>query len=196
MVSTNLHDVDWSALPEPRDDGAADHLEHVAVPDLALASTDGGAVRLAALPGLTVLYAYPMTGRPGVPLPAGWDAIPGARGCTPEACAFRDHQADLRRAGADRVFGLSTQSPTDQREAVARLRLPFALLSDGDLALTRALALPTLLVDGMTLLRRLTLVIRDGRVVRVFYPVFPPDQAPQQVLRWLSETGAGAEGGR
>jgi len=173
-------------LPVPEDDGAAAHLPGAAMPALALPATDGRTVRLDTLAGRTVLYAYPRTGEPGSdPLVADWDEIPGARGCTPEACAFRDHHAELRAAGADAVYGVSTQDTAYQREAAQRLRLPFALLSDAELALTRALALPTFTAGGQTLLRRLTLVVREGRVEHVFYPVFPPDGHAEEVLAWL-----------
>ena len=173
-------------LPAPVDDGAADHLAGAAVPAIGLAATDGSAVELAGLPGRTVVYAYPWTGRPGEPLLADdWDLIPGARGCTPEACAFRDHHADLLTAGATAVYGLSTQDTGYQREAVERLHLPFAILSDADLKLTRALNLPTFTVDGMTLIRRMAWVIDDGVITHVFYPVFPPDKNAEDVVNWL-----------
>jgi peroxiredoxin len=181
--------VDWSQLPAPADDGAADHLTGATVPSVPLPATDGRAVDLAALAGLTVVYAYPMTGRPDQPLPEGWDAIPGARGCTPEACAFRDHAADLVKLGADHLFGLSTQDTAYQAEAAVRLRLPFALLSDAELRLAQALRLPTFRADGRALLKRLTLVLRDGVVVRAFYPVFPPDAAAGRVIDWLAAGG-------
>jgi peroxiredoxin len=172
-------------LPPPPDDGAARHLAGMRLPDIALPATDGTAVNLSRLRGRTVVYAYPRTGRPGHALPDGWDAIPGARGCTPQSCAFRDHFAELKAAGADHVFGLSTQDTGYQREAVERLHLPFGVLSDADLAFTHALRLPTFAVDGMTLLKRLTLVVDDGVVRVVFYPVFPPDQNAATVLAWL-----------
>jgi peroxiredoxin len=174
-------------LPAPADDGAADHLPGARMPALALPATDGSAVRVDR-PGQqarAVIYAYPRIGVPGEePLTPDWDAIPGARGCTTEACAFADHHAALARAGAD-VHGLSTQTTDEQREAVERLRLPFALLSDADLRLARALGLPTFAAAGPTLLRRLTLVIRDGAVEHAFYPVFPPDRHAEEVLAWL-----------
>jgi peroxiredoxin len=173
-------------LPAPVDDGAARHLAGMRVPSLALDATDGSKVDLAQLGGRTVVYAYPRTGRPGQPLPTGWDAIPGARGCTPQSCAFRDHYAELRAQGVAQVFGLSTQDTDYQREAVERLRLPFPLLSDAALRLTYALALPTFEVDGMRLLKRLTLVIDDAVIARVFYPVFPPDESAAEVLGWLA----------
>jgi peroxiredoxin len=169
-------------LPAPQDDGAARHLPGMKLPDLELFATDGGAVNLARLPGRTVIYAYPRTGRPGEPLPDGWDAIPGARGCTPQSCSFRDHFAELRKAGVDLLFGLSTQESDYQREAAERLHLPFALLSDADMPLTRALRLPTFETAGMTLLKRITLVIDDGTIRHVFYPVFPPEKSAATTL--------------
>jgi peroxiredoxin len=172
-------------LPAPQDDGAAKHLAGMRLPPLALAATDGSKVDLSQLKGRTVVYAYPRTGVPGKPLPDGWDMIPGARGCTPQSCDFRDHFAELRKVGVDHLFGLSTQDSDYQREAALRLHLPFAILSDADLALTKALRLPTFEVAGMTLLKRLTLVIDDGRITHVFYPVFPPDKSAQEVVGWL-----------
>lgn len=172
-------------LPAPADDGAADHLPGLAVPDLELPATDGRGVSLARLDGRTVVYAYPRTGRPGEPsLVADWDLIPGARGCTPEACGFRDHHAELAAASAA-VFGLSTQSTAYQRELAERLSLPFPILSDQRLELTEALRLPTFEAAGQTLLRRLTLIVRDARIEHVFYPVFPPDRHASEVLAWL-----------
>jgi peroxiredoxin len=170
----------------PTDDGAADHLPGHSVPSVSLMSTSGETVRLDDLgPGRTVVYVYPLTSRPGVDLPDGWDTIPGARGCTPEACDFRDHHADLRAAGATRVFGLSSQDTDYQREVVDRLRLPFGMLSDTDLTLATQLRLPTFRAGGRTLFTRLTLVIRDGAIEHVFYPVFPPGEHAQEVLDWL-----------
>ncbi|AIZ45851.1 BcpB protein [Deinococcus radiopugnans] len=182
-------------LPEglvaPVDDGACDHLPGLRLPALALPATTGPSVDLSSLPGLTVLYAYPRTGQPDQPLPTDWDVIPGARGCTPQSCAFRDHHAELAAAGA-RVFGLSTQDTAYQTEAAGRLHLPFPLLSDAEVGLARALNLPTFQVDGMTLLRRVTLILHDGVIQKVFYPVFPPDQNAAQVLAWLAENNCAA----
>ncbi|WP_426565965.1 peroxiredoxin [Angustibacter sp. McL0619] len=173
-------------LPVPTDDGAADHLPGAAVPSVALAATDGGTVDVASLAGRTVLYAYPRTGRPDTaPLVPEWDRIPGARGCTPQACSMRDLHAELRDAGADRVLGLSTQPTDDQLEVVQRLHLPYPLLSDEGLELARALRLPTFEAGGLTLLRRLTLVVDDAAVTHCFYPVFPPDAHGEEVLAWL-----------
>ena len=173
-------------LPVPVDDGATRHLAGIRLPSLALDATDGSKVDLAQLRGRTVVYAYPRTGRPGQPLPTGWDGIPGARGCTPQSCAFRDHYVELKAQGVAQVFGLSTQDTDYQREAVERLHLPFPLLSDAALRLTQALGLPAFDVDGMRLIKRLTLVIDDGVITRVFYPVFPPDESAAEVLGWLA----------
>ena len=180
-------------LPIPEDDGAADHLPGMRLPSVPLASTSGEIVDLSALPGRTVVYCYPMTGRPDRSLPAGWDEIPGARGCTPQTCSFRDHHAELRSLGAS-VFGSSTQDTEYQREAATRLHLPFALLSDSDLALAGALGLPTFEVDGMVLLKRLTLVIDEGWIEKVFYPVFPPDRSAEEVVEWLEDLGRVRDG--
>jgi peroxiredoxin len=176
---------DWSTLPVPEDDGAANHLHGVRLPALTLPSTAGDAVDLGMLDGLAVLYIYPMTAEPGSAQPEGWDAIPGAKGCTPQSCAFRDHASDLAELGVRHLFGISAQSPAAQAEAKARLRLPFDLLSDADGALGRALDLPSFQAGGRQLLKRLTLVAEDGRIVAVFYPVFPPDQNAADVVGWL-----------
>jgi peroxiredoxin len=172
-------------LPVPQDDGAARHLVGRRMPDLALPATDGARVNLARLSGRSVVYAYPRTGQPGKALPTGWDMIPGARGCTPQSCGFRDHFAKLKKLGVAQLYGLSTQETGYQREVVERLHLPFPILSDTGGALTHALDLPTFTVDGMTLLRRLTLVIDDGTIGKVFYPVFPPDRSAAEVIDWL-----------
>lgn len=169
-------------LPAPKDDGAARHLTGMKLPDVPLAATDGSQVDLAALKGRTVVYVYPRTGRPGQALPTGWDAIPGARGCTPQSCGFRDHFAEMKRLGVAHLFGLSTQTTDYQREAAERLHLPFAILSDAALKLTRALSLPTFEVDGMVLIKRMAWVIDDGVIAKVFYPVFPPDRNAEDVV--------------
>jgi peroxiredoxin len=174
-------------LPIPLDDGACDHLAGMVMPPVVLDATRGGPVDLAALPqGRTVLFAYPMTGKPGVALPDGWDQIPGARGCTPQNCAFRDQHAAFAALGA-RVLGLSTQTSVYQAEMTERLHLPYPVLSDVAFQLTDALRLPTFEAGGMRLLRRVTLVIKDGVIEHVFYPVFPPDRSTEPVLAWLRE---------
>jgi peroxiredoxin len=179
-------------LPIPTDDGAADGLEGAALPELALPSTLGGELSLAAAgAGLLVAYVYPMTGTPGRALPEGWDDIPGARGCTPQSCAYRDALAEFRGLGAELV-GISAQSPADQAEFAAREHIPYPLLSDEGLRLTTALGLPTFEVEGRTLCRRLTFVAEAGRIVKVFYPVFPPDRDASEVLAWLRGRGAEA----
>ena len=175
-------------LPVPVDDGACDHLTGMAVPSLALPSTAGGTVDLAKTRRPFVLYCYPLTGRPGTDLPADWDDIPGARGCTPQTCAFRDHAEEIANLGSD-VFGMSTQATDYQREMVERLHVPFPVLSDADLAMARALGLPTFGVGGMTLIKRLTLIVEKGVIEKVFYPVFPPHENPGRVVAWLAAHG-------
>ena len=187
----SLTDVDWTLIPAPADDGKASHLEGMTLPQIDLPSTDGGQVNLAAQGGTTVVYVYPMTGRPDRDLPDGWDDIPGARGCTPQSCAFRDHYAELQGYGVDHLFGLSTQDSTYQAEAAERLHLPFALLSDAGLTFGKALDLPGMQVDGKHLHKRLTMIIRDGVIAKVFYPVFPPDQDAANVIDWLRDNSAG-----
>lgn len=179
---------DWQSLPAdlpvPQDDGAAAHLPGMPLPSMPLVATDGRIVDLATLPGTVVIYAYPRTSEPDKPLPEGWDLIPGARGCTPQSCAFREHHAELCALGAE-VFGLSTQSAAYQQEAATRLHLPFALLSDAGLHFAHALRLPTFTTAGMILLKRLTMIAVNGTITHVFYPVFPPDRNADDVLAWL-----------
>jgi peroxiredoxin len=172
-------------IPAPQDDGAARHLTGMKIPSMPLAATDGSRINLSKLAGRTVVYIYPRTGVPGQPLPDGWNEIPGARGCTPQSCAFRDHFAELKQLGVAHLYGLSTQDSAYQSEAVRRLHLPFPILSDEKLELARALKLPTFAVAGMTLLKRMALVIDDGVVTKVFYPVFPPDRNAEEVIAWL-----------
>lgn len=185
MNRKSLEAVDWRAIPAPVDDGSASHLEGLSIPGVALPSTRGGQVNLGHLRGWSILYFYPMTGRPDVPLPDGWDDIPGARGCTPQACSFRDLSRELADKGVSSVFGISTQSTQYQEEAADRLHLPFALLSDIELHLTTALRLPTIEVDGKLLIKRLTLVLHGTLVKQVFFPVFPPDRNAADVLKFM-----------
>lgn len=174
-------------LPRPLDDGAADHLSGLSMPRVTLRTTAARFVDVSKFPApRTVLYFYPMTGVPGKPLPDGWDLIPGARGCTPQTCGFRDHYERLSLAGIE-VFGCSTQATEYQQEMASRLHLPFEILSDADFKLCEALRLPTFVVDGMRLFKRLTLVIRSGKIEKVFYPVFPPNESANQVLLWLAD---------
>jgi len=185
MASTHDPNIIPADLPVPEDDGAARHLAGMRLPSLLLAATDGTEVDLAKLAGRTVVYIYPRTGRPGVALPDGWDAIPGARGCTPQSCSFRDHFAELKSLGVAHLFGLSTQRSDYQREAVSRLHLPFPILSDAGLRFARALSLPTFEVADMTLLKRMVLIIDGGLIAKAFYPVFPPDESAAEVIDWL-----------
>src|SRR5580704_11594494 len=174
-------------LPVPIDDGAAEHLLGLKLPHISLRSTAEKNIDLSQLGAVrTIIYCYPMTGVPGKPLPAGWDLIPGARGCTPQSCSFRDHFEELRDLKAE-VFGLSTQTSEYQMEMANRLHLPFEILSDADWQLSRALRLPAFEVEGIRLVKRLTLMIRDGRIEHVFYPVFPPNESADQVIRWLKQ---------
>jgi peroxiredoxin (alkyl hydroperoxide reductase subunit C) len=191
MTQRNLLEVDWTQIPAPDDDGGAAHLKGLVLPAINLIATDDTSVDLSTLRGRTVVFAYPRTGEPGkIALVDDWDMIPGARGCTPQTCAFRDLFAELKAAGASQVFGLSTQSNEYQTEMASRLHLPFPVLSDEKLALTRALNLPTMEVAGLTLIKRLALVIDDARITHVFYPVFPPDRNAGDVLDWLKANPA------
>jgi peroxiredoxin len=184
MASDNLYQLP-DDLPVPPDDGGAQHLAGMVLPELMLSSTEGAAISLARLLARTAVYCYPRTGRPGEELPLGWNEIPGARGCTPQACTFRDHHDEFRPLGAS-VYGLSTQSMEEQHEVVDRLHLPFPLLSDASHLLCDALKLPTREIEGTMLIKRLTLIIAGGQIDHVFYPVFPPDRHAKEVLAWLA----------
>jgi peroxiredoxin len=173
-------------LPTPIDDGACNHLPGQSLPSIALTSTQGQPLDLSSIADRVVIYCYPMTGQPGIPLPDGWDEIPGARGCTPQSCAFRDHHQELNDLGAQ-VFGLSTQSTEYQIEAKERLHLPFQLLSDYDLSFATALKLPMFEIEGKHLIKRVTIIAENGKIVKVFYPVFPPDRNASAVIDWLKE---------
>ena len=185
MTSTHDPTVLPTDIPAPQDDGAARHLAGLKLPSVSLPATNGAGVDLSKLKGLTVVYIYPRTGVPGRPSPDGWDAIPGARGCTPQSCSFRDHFAELKQLGVAQLYGLSTQDSDYQREAADRLHLPFPVLSDSVLTLAQAIQLPTFTVSGMILLKRMALVIENGVIIKVFYPVFPPDKNAEEVLAWL-----------
>jgi len=183
--SDNLYELPKD-LPVPQDDGAANHLTGAEVPPVALMSTQGRRVSLAEVSrrGRVVVFGYPRTGVPDRDPPPGWDAVPGARGCTPQTCGFRDHHEEYRSLGTE-VFGLSVQDTDYQREMAGRLKLPFEVLSDVDHELRRAMRLPTFDIQGNTLLKRIALVLNKGRVEKVFYPVFPPDRSSAEVLAWL-----------
>ncbi|NDV86633.1 redoxin family protein [Aurantimonas aggregata] len=182
--------ADYLRLPDglapPADDGAAGHLTGMILPSVVLPASDGGTVDLSDLDGRVVLYIYPATGRPGVKLPEGWDALPGARGCTPQSCSFRDHHAELQALGVSSVYGISAQPLADQAEAADRLHLPFPLLSDEAGDLRRALDLPWFNLGGMLYLKRMALIVEDGRIAKVFYPVFPPDRNAADVVAYLA----------
>jgi peroxiredoxin (alkyl hydroperoxide reductase subunit C) len=186
MTQRNLLEVDWSKIPAPEDDGAANHLIRMTIPPVSLRATNDTVVVLSELKGRTVVFGYPRTGEPDKnSLVDDWDLIPGARGCTPQTCSFRDLFAELRAAGAKHVFGLSTQSNAYQTEMAGRLHLPFPVLSDEQLELSDALSLPTMDVADLTLIKRLAMIIDDGKITHVFYPVFPPDRNAGDVLEWL-----------
>lgn len=182
---TNLNQLPQD-LPVPLDDGASKHLRGLRLPNVALQSTNGGKINLSTMRGYVVIYCYPMTGRPDVPLPEGWDEIPGARGCTPQSCSFRDHYKDLQLLGAE-VVGLSTQTTEYQQEMVARLHLPFAVLSDNEFEFQRELNLPTFEAAEMTLFKRLTMIAKDGVIEAVHYPIFPSDSDPIWVMDYLTK---------
>jgi peroxiredoxin (alkyl hydroperoxide reductase subunit C) len=198
MTTENLMNVDWSSLPVPEDDGAADHLINSTVPSVSLPSTDNQSIALSSLTGKTVIYIYPRTGQPGQSNPDGWDAIPGlrpivsllidlgARGCTPQSCSFRDHAKELHDLGIKQIYGLSTQDTEYQKEVVNRLHLPFPILSDEKIELTHALQLPTFDVQEVgTLLKRMVLILENDKIIKVFYPVFPPEGSAREVVEYL-----------
>lgn len=173
-------------LPVPEDDGACAHLTGMDMPALVLTGTSGTKINLGLEDGISVVYFYPMTGRPDAPPMVGWNEIPGARGCTPQSCAFRDHHSELLNLGA-KVYGVSSQSSEDQKEAVQRLHLPFELLSDSNFELAAALRLPTFEYESLRLIKRLTLIIKNGSIRKVFYPVFPPNENAANVIAWLQK---------
>jgi len=182
---TNLNRLPTN-LPAPKDDGATSHLTGLLIPEISLPATSGASMSLTRSKGFVVVYFYPKTGRPNVPLPRDWDVIPGARGCTPQSCSFRDHMAELKSLDAE-VFGVSSQTTSYQIEAKERLHLPFELLSDTQFLLRDRLRMPTFLAEGEELYRRVTLIIHEGIIAKVFYPVFPPDQNATDVIKWLSK---------
>ena len=176
-------------LPKPQDDGACDHLKNTKLPSISLSTTDGLQVDFSAIKDRVVIYMYPMTGRPDTALPDGWDEIPGARGCTPQSCSFRDHYSELNELNTS-VYGLSTQSTEYQQEAAHRLHLPFPLFSDKNLEFIKSLKIQTIEVDGMVLSKRVTLISNNGMIEKVFYPVFPPNENASQVMAYLDANKA------
>ena len=173
-------------LPIPIDDGACSHLLGKSLPNIVLLSTTNKQVNISQIKNRVVFYCYPMTGQPGVKLPDGWDLIPGARGCTPQSCSFRNHYQELQTLNTQ-VYGVSTQSSLVQQEAVERLHLPFELLSDADFKLVTSLQLPTFEVENQRFIKRLTLIAEAGKIIKVFYPVFPPDKNAEDVINWLKQ---------
>jgi peroxiredoxin len=188
MNQKDFLNVDWSKIPEPKLDFNLEHLNQFIIPDLKLNSTDGTIVNLYNLKGITVIYVYPMTGVPGKELPEGWDEIPGARGCTPQSCSFRDNFSKLKKLGIDNIFGLSTQSTGYQKELATRLHLPYPILSDEKLEFAKMLNLPTFKVLNMNLLKRITLILKDNKIIKYFYPIFPPTKNIEDVINFFKNS--------
>ena len=188
MNQKNLSDVDWSKIPEPKLDFNLEHLNQLIIPDLKLNSTDDTTVSLSNLKVITVIYVYPMTGVPGKELPEGWDEIPGARGCTPQSCSFRDNFSKLKKLGVNNIFGLSTQSTEYQKELATRLHLPYTILSDEKLEFSKKLKLPMFKVLKMNLLKRITLILKDNKIIKYFYPIFPPTKNIEDVINFFEKS--------
>ena len=187
MNQKDFFNVDWSTIPEPKLDANLEHLNEFIVPDIKLNSTDGDIVNLSNLKGITVIYIYPMSGVPGKELPEGWDEIPGARGCTPQSCSFRDNFSKLKELGVKNIFGLSTQSTEYQKELADRIHLPYSILSDEKFEFAKKFKLPFFNVDKMDLIKRITLILEDNKIVKYFYPIFPPTKNVEDVIRYLDK---------
>ena len=187
MNQKDFFNVDWSKIPEPKLDFNLEHLNQLIIPDLKLNSTDDTTVSLSNLKGITVIYVYPMTGVPGKELPEGWDEIPGARGCTPQSCSFRDNFSKLKKLGVNNIFGLSTQSTEYQKELATRLHLPYTILSDEKLEFSKKLKLPMFKVLKMNLLKRITLILKDNKIIKYFYPIFPPTKNIEDVINFFKK---------
>ena len=188
MNQKDFFNVDWSRIPEPKLDFNLEHLNQLIIPDLKLNSTDDTTVSLSNLKGITVIYVYPMTGVPGKELPEGWDEIPGARGCTPQSCSFRDNFSKLKKLGVNNIFGLSTQSTEYQKELATRLHLPYPILSDEKLEFSKKLKLPMFKVLKMNLLKRITLILKDNKIIKYFYPIFPPTKNIEDVINFFEKS--------
>jgi peroxiredoxin (alkyl hydroperoxide reductase subunit C) len=188
MNQKDFFNVDWSKIPEPKLDFNLEHLNQLIIPDLKLNSTDDTTVSLSNLKGITVIYVYPMTGVPGKELPEGWDEIPGARGCTPQSCSFRDNFSKLKKLGVNNIFGLSTQSTEYQKELATRLHLPYSILSDEKLEFSKKLKLPMFKVLKMNLLKRITLILKDNKIIKYFYPIFPPTKNIEDVINFFEKS--------
>jgi len=187
MNQSNLLKPDWSKIPAPKLDVSLEYLNNFIIPEIKLQSTSGDEIDLSKLIGLTIIYVYPMTGQPNVALPQGWDEIPGARGCTPQSCSFRDNFSELKNLNIKNIFGLSSQTTKYQKEMSERLHLPYSILSDEKLIFTNALKLPTFKIDNMNLIKRITLILNNNKIIKYFYPVFPPDQNVNEVISWLKK---------
>jgi peroxiredoxin (alkyl hydroperoxide reductase subunit C) len=188
MNQKDFFNVDWSKIPEPKLDFNLEHLNQLIIPDLKLNSTDDTTVSLSNLKGITVIYVYPMTGVPGKELPEGWDEIPGARGCTPQSCSFRDNFSKLKKLGVNNIFGLSTQSTEYQKELATRLHLPYPILSDEKLEFSKKFKLPMFKVLKMNLLKRITLILKDNKIIKYFYPIFPPTKNIEDVINFFEKS--------
>ena len=187
MNQSHLLKPDWSKIPPAKKNVSLEHLNNFLIPDIKLLSTSGNQVNLSKLVGLSIMYVYPMTGQPNVALPKGWDEIPGARGCTPQSCSFRDNFLELKKLNIKNIFGISSQTTEYQREMVKRLNLPYPVLSDEKLKFTNFLKLPTFKVENMNLIERVTLILENNKIIKYFYPVFPTDQNVNDVIYWLKK---------